>query len=61
MKLFKNFIYNSAYQVLILFLPFITMPYVSRILGPEGIGINSYTYSTVMFFTLFGSLGLLVY
>ncbi|MBZ1517464.1 oligosaccharide flippase family protein, partial [Leuconostoc mesenteroides] len=44
-----------------MFLPFITMPYVSRILGPEGIGINSYTYSTVMFFTLFGSLGLSMY
>ncbi|MBB6432326.1 MULTISPECIES: flippase [Leuconostoc] len=61
MKLLRNFLYNSAYQLLVLFLPFITMPYISRVLGPRGIGINSYTYSIVMFFTLFGSLGLSIY
>ncbi|KAA8375846.1 flippase [Leuconostoc carnosum] len=61
MKILKNFLYNSAYQLLVLFLPFITMPYISRVLGPEGVGINSYTYSIVIFFTLFGSLGLSIY
>lgn len=29
----KNFIYNSAFQVLILLVPFVTTPYVSRVLG----------------------------
>lgn len=61
MKLIKNFLYNSAYQLLILFLPFVTMPYISRVLGPQGVGINSYTYSVAMFFTLLGSLGLSIY
>lgn len=31
----KNFIYNSAFQVLILLVPFVTTPYVSRVLGAD--------------------------
>ena len=54
----KNFIYNTVYQILILLLPLITVPYVSRILGAEGIGIYSYTYSIVYYFILISMLGL---
>ena len=57
----KNYIYNLAYQVLILILPLITTPYVSRILGVENIGIYSYTLSTTAFFILFGLLGTSLY
>ena len=35
----KNYIYNLIYQILILLLPLITTPYISRVLGAEGIGI----------------------
>ena len=34
----KNFIYNFFYQLLILIIPLITVPYVSRILGARGVG-----------------------
>lgn len=57
----KNYIYNMVYQVLILILPLITTPYLSRVLGAEGIGIYSYTYSIVTYFILFGSLGVALY
>ena len=57
----KNYIYNMIYQVLILVLPLITTPYLSRVLGAEGIGIYSYTYSIVTYFILFGSLGVALY
>lgn len=57
----KNYIYNLVYQVLILVLPLITTPYLSRVLGAEGIGIYSYTYSIVTYFILFGSLGVAMY
>ena len=57
----KNYIYNMVYQVLILVLPLITTPYLSRVLGPEGIGIYGYTYSIVTYFILFGSLGVAMY
>lgn len=50
-----------VYQVLILILPFITTPYLSRVLGAEGIGIYSYTYAIVTYFILFGSLGIALY
>ena len=49
----KNYIYNMVYQVLILILPLITTPYLSRVLGAEGIGIYGYTYSIVTYFILF--------
>lgn len=39
----KNFVYSTAYQILNVITPFITAPYVSRVLGAEGIGIQSYT------------------
>ena len=57
----KNYIYNMVYQVLTLILPLITTPYLSRVLGAEGIGIYSYTYTIVTYFILFGSLGVALY
>lgn len=57
----KNFIYNLVYQVLVLILPIITTPYISRVLGPENVGIYSFTISIVTYFTLFGSLGVSLY
>lgn len=57
----KNYIYNLAYQILIIILPIITTPYLSRVLGAENIGIYSYTLSIVTYFILFGSLGISMY
>ena len=53
----KNYIYNLIYQVLTLLTPFITTPYISRILGPEGTGIQSYTNSVVQYFAILAALG----
>ena len=57
----RNYMYNMIYQILILILPLITTPYLSRVLGPEGVGIYGYTYSIVTYFVLFGSLGIALY
>lgn len=57
----KNYIYNLLYQMLVLILPLITTPYISRVLGAENIGIYSYTISISAFFILFGSLGVALY
>lgn len=57
----RNYLYNLTYQILILILPLITTPYLSRVLGAEGIGIYSYTYTIVTYFVLFGSLGVALY
>ena len=53
----KNYIYRLFYEVLILITPFITTPYVSRVLGADGVGIYSYTHSIITYFMLFGALG----
>lgn len=53
----KNYVYNTLYQVLTLIIPFITTPYLSRVLGSNGIGIYSFTNSIVAYFSLFAALG----
>lgn len=56
-----NLLYQSFYEVLAIILPLITSPYISRILGAEGLGIFSYTYSIAYYFQLFGMLGIKFY
>ncbi len=57
----RNYIYNLSYQIICLLTPLITTPYVSRVLGPNGIGIYSYTTSIVAYFIILGSMGLADY
>ena len=61
MKILKNYLYNAAYQVIAIIIPLITVPYISRILGSEAVGINSYTNSIMTYFVLFANLGMTVY
>ncbi len=57
----KNYFFRLFYEILTLITPFITTPYVSRVLGADGIGIYSYTLSTMTYFTLFAALGVATY
>lgn len=57
-KIAKNYLYNLLYQIAVLIIPLITAPYLSRILGAEGIGIYSYNYSIAYYFCLFVMLGI---
>ena len=54
----KNYMYNTMYNILSIIIPFITTPYISRVLGPERIGKYTFTYSIAYYFTLFTLLGL---
>ena len=51
-----NVFFNLLYQSLTILMPLITTPYLSRVIGSEGLGINGYTLSIVTYFVLFGSL-----
>lgn len=53
----KNFLYSSVYQILLVILPLLTSPYVSRVLEPDGLGSFSYTQSIAKYFVLFAMLG----
>ncbi len=56
-----NFILSMAYQVLVVVLPMITAPYVSRVLGADKNGIYSFTASYQTYFSMFAALGTVSY
>ena len=57
----KNYIYNLIYQILVLLIPLVSMPYLSRVLEADGIGTVSYAESIVSYFVLVASLGTATY
>ena len=46
-----------VYQILLIILPLITTPYISRVLGSEGLGTYTYTYTIANYFVLAAMLG----
>lgn len=53
----KNYLYNLIYQILLIIIPIITTPYVSRVLGADGVGKYSFSNSIASYFVIFASLG----
>lgn len=60
-KLIKNYLYNMAYQVLLIISPVITMPFLSRSLGADGIGQYSYAYTLTSYFVSVATMGCDIY
>ena len=56
-----NFIFNFLNQILAVLVPFITVPYLARTLGPAGIGEYSFALSLVAYFASFTNLGVNLY
>lgn len=54
----KNFVYNVLYQLLRIAIPLVTVPFLSRTLGAESIGVYSYSYTVANYFILFSMLGI---
>ncbi|ETO41008.1 Membrane protein involved in the export of O-antigen, teichoic acid lipoteichoic acid [Fructilactobacillus florum 8D] len=61
MRVVKNYLYNAAYQIFVLLVPLLTTPYLARVLGPQGVGINAFTNATIQYFIIFGSVGVALY
>jgi O-antigen/teichoic acid export membrane protein len=57
----KNYFYNLTLTVSNIIFPIITIPYVSRILGPEGMGKIQFLNSFSQYFVLIAALGIPVY
>ncbi len=51
--LVKNILSQSILQVANLVLPFITIPYITKIIGPDKFGVLNYAAAVVTYFTLF--------
>lgn len=61
MNVKKNYLYNVVYQLIAIIIPMITVPYVARVIGSEGIGLNAYSNSLAQYFVLLGTLGTSLY
>ena len=61
MRIIKNYLYNAGYQLLVILLPLITMPYVTRVLTDVGYGQYSYTFANIQYFVLIAGLGTVLY
>lgn len=58
---FKNYLYTAFYQIVAIFVPLVTTPYLARVLGAEGIGQYGYSYSLLSFVRIFAVLGFNIY
>lgn len=52
-----NYIFNLCYQLLNLVLPLVTTPYIARVLGADGVGKYSYSYTIASIFVAIAQLG----
>jgi len=57
----KNYFYNLLLTLANLLFPVLSFPYVSRVLGPEGIGKVQFAFSFAQYFVLVANIGIPIY
>lgn len=57
-SLSKNLILSIGYNILTVIIPFITAPYLARVLGSQEIGVYTYVHAIASYFVMFGLLGI---
>ena len=57
----KNYAYQLIFQIVGIILPFITVPYTTKILGADNLGICAYTAAIINYFCMAADLGTNVY
>jgi O-antigen/teichoic acid export membrane protein len=57
----KNYFYNLLLTLANLLFPILSFPYVSRVLGPEGIGRVQFVFSFALYFSIIASMGVPIY
>jgi len=60
-KVLKNYLYNLSYQLLVIVLPVITTPYITRVFSSNDLGSYGYYNSIVTYFILLATLGVANY
>ena len=56
-KIIKNYVLNMLREVFVVLLPLAVVPYVSRIMSAEEIGVYNYSLNVVSYFTIAAELG----
>lgn len=57
----KNFLFSALYQCLLIVMPLITTPYISRVFGASGIGAYTMVNTIASYFVLFAMMGVSTY
>lgn len=57
----SNFIYNISYELFRIIVPLITTPYISRVLGSNGVGTYTLAHTYSQYFILFAGFGFSTY
>lgn len=57
----KNYFYNLLLTITNLLFPILSFPYVSRVIGPEGIGQVQFIFSFAQYFSVIASFGIPIY
>lgn len=60
-SVFKNQTFNFLMQIINILFPLISIPYITRIFGPEILGKVNFANSIVQYFIMFASLGIPLY
>jgi len=60
-KIIKNYLYNSLVQIINIIIPFVTIPYISRVLLPKELGLYNYTLNVMTYFSIIAELGFQFY
>lgn len=60
-RILNNVFYNGAVQASSILLNLLLMPYITRILGKDALGINSFGQAIAGYFVLLGNLGITIY
>ena len=60
-KIYKNYVYNLIYQVVSIVVPMIMIPYKTRVLSSNSIGIYSYIFSVLSYLLMLGNVGISLY
>ena len=61
MRVLKNYLYNLSYQLLVVVLPVIATPYITRVFSSSALGSYGYYNSIVTYFILLATLGVANY
>ena len=61
MRVLKNYLYNLFYQILVIVLPVLTTPYITRVFSTDDLGSYGYYNSIVTYFILLATLGVANY
>lgn len=61
MGIARNYAYNVTMTIINILIPFVTTPYITRVLEPEGLGRIVFTTSIVQYFVLLTTLGVDLY